>query len=129
MINGIADEAVRALQEADRQGKKDRGSDRGIIGAMQNGIGLIAVRLCIFLMTAMVMVIGYVVQDKLGELKTEIQRVDQKVDKVDYSLSSFTRDINTQAITDRMDIVQLKDRVRTLEQYGSQTVSARTMRP
>lgn len=122
-IEGVADAAVDALKNANRSGKKDRGADRGIVGALSNGAGLVAVRMCLFLMCLVVSMTCYIVQDKIGSIKEDIHNVDAKVGKVDLkvdgvntTLSGFMKDVAGQEMNDRLDIVQLKDRARSFEQ-------------
>ena len=115
-LNEAVDDAVDALKEANRVGK--RKSDRGIAGALQNGIGLIAVRLCIFFMAIIMSLAAYIINDKVERITGSIERVNQKVDKFGDSLEAFIKDAAAERTMDRIDIIRLQDRLRTSDQQA-----------
>lgn len=115
-LSDVVDEAVDALKDANRVGKRDRGSDRGVMGALQNGFGLVAVRLCIFFMTVIVGLTGYIITDKMERFTKAIENVDEKVDKFGTTLENFMKDTVDARNMDRIDIIHLQDTVKMTEQ-------------
>lgn len=79
------------------------------MGAMANGIGLVAVRLCIIMMTIIVGGMGYIAETTVKGLHEEIHAVSDDVHDLTKSFNSFSKNITAQTTADRLDITRLQD--------------------
>lgn len=105
MINGLADD----VSDVARVAQKQRKSDRGFVGAMANGVGLVAMRLCFILMTIIVGGLVFIAESTVRGLHEDIKAVSDDMKDLTKSFDRYSKNTTAQLGAARVDITRLQE--------------------
>lgn len=79
------------------------------MGAMANGVGLVAVRLCMLMMTIIVGGIAFIAKSTVDGIHDEVRAVAVKMDVMSTTFSEFAKTSTATSNENKLDIIRLQD--------------------
>lgn len=127
-LNGLQD----AVEELVVGPKKRRVTDRGFAHAMSNGLGLVAVRFCFCLMTALAFASVVIVRMDRENTHRDIKEVADKVDDVAQvvkNVMAIEQKHDDAIAAMRMDVIRLQDGQSALIEHVNDKLGIKSSNP